>query len=231
MRVGLLGLGAIGQQVADGLGAPDFEVVAVMTRQPRVHPVAVTDANAFLAARPDVVVEAASASAVSAYGESILAAGVDLVVASSAALVDSALRARLEAACRVSGARVYVPAGALCGVDALAAAAVGGLEGVSLRVVEPGGGHAVFDGSAVEGAHRFPSRLNVAATSALAIGADLPVILIGGARREITLTAQGAFGEFTASMWPEPRKEQLSHIVALSVLATLRRLGQPLQIG
>jgi len=130
MRVGLLGFGVIGQQVAEGLAATGVEVVAVLTRRASGHPVGVPDIGAFLAARPEVVVEAASASAVSAYGESIVASGADLIVASAAALLDAALREGLEAACRASGVHVYVPAGALCGVDALAAAAVGGLDAV-----------------------------------------------------------------------------------------------------
>jgi aspartate dehydrogenase len=231
MRVGLLGFGAIGQQVVDGLVGPDVEIVAILTRRPRGHPLVVTDIDAFLGAGPEVVVEAASAAAVAEHALAIVALGADLIVASSAALVDARLRARLAEACRASGARVYVPAGALCGLDALAAAADGGLETVSLRVVEPGFGRVVYEGSALEGGQRFPSRLNVAATTALAISADLPVVLTGGDRREITLSARGAFGEFTASMWPQPRKDRLTHIVALSLLATLRRRYQPVQIG
>jgi aspartate dehydrogenase len=226
MRVGLLGFGAIGQQVAEGLArgvaGPDVVLSAVFTRQP----VGYTDFDEFLASGLNVVVEAASASAVSAYGVSIVASGADLVVASSAALADVGFRERLEAACRANGARVYVPAGALCGVDALGAAAVGGLDAVSLRVVDPGvDADTAFSGPASEGALRFPSRLNVAATVALALGGDASVTLSHGSRREITLTARGAFGEFTASIRPEPRKDQLSHIVALSLLATLRELA------
>jgi len=76
--------------------------------------------------------------------------------------------------------------------------------------------------------------LNVAATAALAAGADLHVTLLqesSGVVREIELAARGAFGEFTACVRPRPQADRLSHIVALSLLATLRRLQQPIQIG
>jgi aspartate dehydrogenase len=200
MRVGLIGLGAIGAQVVDGLtrGAAwaDVELVAILTRQPRGLPMAVTDLTAFLAAEPEVVVEAASAEAVTACAEPILTSGASMVVASSAALMDAEFRARLEAVCRASGVRLYVPFGALIGLDALAAAARGGLESVTLNVMEPrtvpGPPRVVFHGSAHDGARQFPGRLNVAATAALAIDGDLSVTLTevdSDQPREITLAA------------------------------------------
>jgi aspartate dehydrogenase len=235
VRVGLIGLGAIGRQVAEGVGSgaagPDVELTAVLTRRS-------ANLQSFLASGPDVVVEAASAEAVVAYAEPILASGASLVVASSAALLDPALRARLEEVCCRNRAHVYVPAGALIGLDALSAAAVGGLSAVSLRVAEPRSAcdvaRAVFEGSAFEAAQKFPGRLNIAASVIMATGADASVTLVEcppDHRREITLSARGAFGEFTASMWPEIRADRLSHIVALSLLATLRRLGGRLLIG
>ena len=92
----------------------------------------------------------------------------------------------------------------------------------------------IFEGSAADAARRYPSRLNIAATIVLATRADASVTVVEcppDQRREITLSASGAFGEFTASMWPELRKDQLSHIVALSLLRALRRFQETLQIG
>ncbi|MBV9898402.1 MAG: hypothetical protein JO020_29965, partial [Chloroflexi bacterium] len=45
------------------------------------------------------------------------------------------------------------------------------------------------------------------------------------------LSARGAFGDFTASLWPDIRADRLSHFVALSLLAALRRFQERLQIG
>jgi predicted dinucleotide-utilizing enzyme len=105
---------------------------------------------------------------------------------------------------------------------------------VTLRVVEPGTNQdVVFNGPALAGARQFPSRLSVAATTALASQHDARVVLIqeSGAEREIVLEASGAFGAFSARMLPRPSAEPLSHIVALSLLATLRRFQQPIQVG
>jgi aspartate dehydrogenase len=273
VHIGLIGLGAIGQQVAAGIASgaagPDVELTGVLTRGrsnsitdagreqlrsgrhvPReqlrsgTHVAReqlrlVTDLSSLLATGPHLVVEAASADAVVAYAEPILASGASLVVASSAALVESAFRARLEELCRLHNVRVYVPAGALIGLDALSAAAAGELEAVSLCVVEPLRGcearRVIFQGSAVEAARQFPGRLNIAATAALALGAfDASVTLIEcppDDRHEIVLSARGAFGEFTASLWPDVRADRLRHIVALSLLARVRRMQADLQIG
>jgi aspartate dehydrogenase len=246
MRVGLIGFGAIGQQVAAGIAsglAGDVDLVAILTRNAR-SPARIemlTSFTEFLATRPSFVLEAASAAAVSAYAESIVSSGASLILASSSALVDTAFRRRLEAACRSSGARIYVPAGALAGLDALGAAAAGGLEEVTLQVTEPRYGsesrRVVFQGSALEGARLFPTRLNIAATAALTMDRDLEVELVEDVEagdhhpRSIELRARGAFGEFSARMEPAPKRDQLSHIVALSLLATLRRIQQPIQIG
>ncbi|MCA1644526.1 MAG: DUF108 domain-containing protein, partial [Chloroflexi bacterium] len=92
----------------------------------------------------------------------------------------------------------------------------------------------VFQGGARDGARQLPTRLNVAATAALAAGHDVDVTLLqeaGQDMREIVLAASGAFGEFSARMRLRPREEQLGHIVALSLLATLRRLQELIQIG
>lgn len=97
-----------------------------------------TELAAFLATSPEVVLEAAGPAALADYAEPIVASGASLIAASGSALGDLALRARLEAACMRYGARIYLPAGAVGGLDALAAAAVGGLEDVRLRIVEPG---------------------------------------------------------------------------------------------
>jgi len=234
LHVGVIGFGAIGQQVVQGIAegrAGDAEACAALVRQPHARAL-FTDFYAFLGTWPDVVLEAASPAAVAAYAEPVLSAGATLLIVSTSALLDEQLRARLERACRRSGARLIAVAGALAGVDALASAAVGGLEAISLRVAEPGdAARAVFRGSAFDAARHFPDRLNVAATTIPATAADVGVTLDRGQDRAVELSACGRFGDFTACLQPQPRSDQLSHIVALSLLAAVRRLQEPPQVG
>jgi aspartate dehydrogenase len=227
---------ALSSESSEGASGEVRSVAPTPAGEPLPVAPMVTDLAAFLAHQPEVVLEAASADAVVAYAAPILQSGASLIVASSTALVDAAVRSRLEAACRVTGARVYVPAGALAGLDALTAAAGGSVDAAALRVVEPGAEpRQVFHGSALEAAGALPDRLNIAATAALAVGldAEMTVSLEQAVAdvRTIELSARGAFGEFSARIQPRPRADQLSHIVALSLLAALRRLQQSLWIG
>jgi aspartate dehydrogenase len=241
VRVGLIGLGAIGQQIARGIATGaggDAELVGVLVANhtPRqVQAPVFTELAHLLATGPQVVMEAAGPLALAAYAEAIVTGGASLIAASGSALVDVTLRARLEAACARHGTRIYLPAGAVGGLDALAAAAVGGLEDVRLRIVEPGdAAQVIFRGDAQQGIRQFPSRLNSAAAITFVAGRDVQLELSqqpAAHGREIELTARGAFGDVLVRMRPTPTADRLSHIVALSLLACLRRLQQPIVVG
>jgi aspartate dehydrogenase len=241
VRVGLIGLGAIGKQVARGIEAGiagDVELVGALVRQVRVREVSApvfTQFAAFLAAAPEVVIEAAGPVALAAYAEQIVTSGRSLIAASGSALADLTLRARLEAACLRHGTRIYLPAGAVGGLDALAAGAVGGLDDVSLRIVEPGDDdRLIFCGDALEAVRQFPSRLNCAAAVTDVARRNVRLELAqrpASQGREIELTARGAFGDLVVRLHPARHSDRLDHIVALSLLAALRRLQQPILVG
>ena len=153
-----------------------------------------------------------------------------LISVSAAALLDRPFRARLEALCRRHRPRVYLPTGALGGLDALGAATAGGLTHVAVRVVQPGEPAVLFSGEARAGVAQFPDRLNVAALTALVAKQPVELELAQAPdRRELGLSARGAFGEFTFALTPTLQPDRLSHIVALSVLASLRSLRQPIR--
>jgi aspartate dehydrogenase len=139
-----------------------------------------------LEARPEVVAECAGHGAVRAHGAAVLTAGCDLVVISVGALADDALRGELERAAAQGGSRLSLPAGAVGGIDALAAARLSGLEEVTYSgrkpprawigtpaerqvdlgtITEPA---VFFEGTAREAARLYPQNANVAATIALA---------------------------------------------------------------
>ncbi|MBD2898117.1 L-aspartate dehydrogenase [Actinomadura sp. RB99] len=197
LRVGLLGHGAIGSNVAEALRrgvVPGAVLGGVLTRGRTASPAAVRDLPDLLASA-DVVVEAAGQRALREHGPAVLAAGRDLLAVSVGALADEAFFRELT---RPAGAarsgRLLICPGALGGLDVVRAAALAGpLASVRLtsskapaslvqpwmdeetaerlRSLRPGDDPVtVFDGDAREAAARFPRNANVAATLALAAG-------------------------------------------------------------
>lgn len=271
MRVGVLGTGAIGQQVARALASGQLagvELVAIADQPSRAEALRELalelrcESTAVPAELPalgaEVVLEAASGDAVREHAATILAGGADLVLMSVGALGDPDLKARLIAAAGGAGSRIYLPSGAMAGLDGLRAAAEADLGEVLLTTMKPiaaleGAPFLVdnqvsleglsqptilFEGSAEAAIAGFPSNLNVAVALGLAAGdlARVRVRIIADpdlATNVHVVTASGAFGNLAVEVRnaPSPSNPRTSQLAALSALATLRRLSQPLQAG
>jgi len=96
----------------------------------------------------------------------------------------------------------------------------------------------LFEGSADEAARAFPANVNVAASLGLAgLGAEKTRVRIFAdpqASRNIhEIMVEGAFGKFTCCIEniPSPSNPKTSFLAALSAVATLRKITEPLQIG
>jgi len=205
MRVGIIGGGTIARLLLEHMQAGDLEAVAVIAIVGRSDASRgkalgaqfgvpfVTDVEALLAHKPEVVVEAASHEAVHAFGPRLLRAGVALIVLSGGALADDVLRATLERAAAQHGALLYVPSGGIGGLDALKAACIAGVDEVTIAVTKPAAAWkgiayverlgidldrlrepvTLYDGPARVGVLHFPANVNIAAVLSLAgIGLD-----------------------------------------------------------
>ncbi|WCB92275.1 L-aspartate dehydrogenase [Baekduia alba] len=194
-RVGVAGLGAIGQELVRHLahGVPGVALTAVSAhdrerageRLERLGvdvPVVALDELEPLA---DVVVECAPARLLAELATPVLEAGKEVIVLSAGALLE---RPELIDLAARHGGRITVPTGALLGLDAVRAAAEGDVASVRMVTRKPARGlagapylvengvdpeHAdeavrVFSGTAHEAARGFPANLNVAAALALA---------------------------------------------------------------
>jgi aspartate dehydrogenase len=150
----------------------------------------------------------------------VLAAGIDLLIASTGALADASVEAALREAAQRGGSRAMLVAGAVGGLDALAAARHAGLAEVRyIGRKPPGAWHGtaaeqsvdlakitsgavqIFEGSARQAALRFPQNANVAAAIALAgTGFDQTRVQLfadAGVNGNLhRIEAQGAFGKF-----------------------------------
>ena len=264
-RVAIAGFGAIGRVVAEALergidgmvlaavsardGARAERAVAGFRRPPPVLPLA------RLADDADIIVECAPAAVLREIAEPALAQGRTLVVLSCGALLDNF---ELVDLARRHGGRILVPTGALLGLDAVQAAAVGDVSSVHMITRKPpegldgapylvahgigvrglAGAMRVLTGTAREAARGFPANVNVAAALALAgIGPDKTTIEIWadpGVDRNIhRIEVEAAAARLSLQIENVPSLEnpKTGRLTPLSVIALLRKLSSPLAIG
>jgi len=203
MHLGLIGYGNIAQTLIALLAehGPRLTHLTLLTRPNRVDAAAdalragprpadrldaVGEIAALVDARPELIVECAGHGAVRDGVLPALRAGIDTVVVSIGALSDASLETGLRDAAAEGGARLILPAGAIGGIDLLAALApAGGLAVVYTGTKPPAAWRGspaeaaldldalrsaavLFEGDAREAAARYPKNANVAATLALA---------------------------------------------------------------
>ena len=270
MRIGIIGGGTIArlflEHIATGeLG--DAQVVAILGRaeSERSRALAgqygvsfVTDISAFIAARPTAVVEAAGHACVRDYAEVLLSAGIALIVLSAGAMADDALRGRMEAAARSSGAPLYVPSGGIGALDAIKAAAVAGVDEVEIRSSKPppawkgityveslgidldhlSAPYVLYAGPARAGVNHFPQNVNIAAVLSMAgIGFDRTRLVAvadpGIIANTHVISAKGKTGEISITLQnvPAPENPKTAWLACYSALAALKQLQSPIRYG
>ena len=263
LRVGIIGYGAIGAALVRILaqeGAGVVEVVGVLARSQRPMDASrlalVADLQALLACKPDLIVECAGHGAVDAYGVAALQAGCDLMIVSIGSLSDAAREARLTAAAHASGRQIILPAGAIGGIDWLAAAKLAGLTQVTYRARKAPRAWCgtpaealcdlgaltqatpIFTGSARQAAHDYPKNANVAATVALAtLGFDATQVeLIAdpaatGNLHEIEATSKAGTLKMNLENRADPHNPKTSLITAYSAARAILNRASAICIG
>ena len=265
MQIALIGCGAIGtallELVKDDV---DLQIAAVVVPAEgaeaaravaqRLAPGAQV-VQAVPADGIDLVVEAAGHAAIEQHVLPALRRGVPCIVASVGALSAAGLPEQLEAAAREGRTQVQLIAGAIGGIDALAAARIGGLSTVRYTGRKPP--HAwkgtpaeqgrdldalatetvIFEGTAREAAAQFPKNANVAATVSLAgLGLDRTTVrlIADPAVRENLhqVEAAGAFGSFELTMRNQPlaANPKTSALTVFSAVRAVRGKVAPLVI-
>lgn len=270
MQVGIVGGGSIArlflENIAKGeLG--DARVIAILGREGSVRCGALcrefdvpflTDVDALIAARPEVIVEAATHDWVAQHAETILAAGIPLIVLSCGVMADDALRGRMEAAARATGAQLYVPSGGIGSLDAIKAAVVAGVDEVTIRTAKPPRAwknidyverlgvdldgltapYVLYDGPARAGVKHFPQNVNIAAVLSMAgIGFDRTKLVVvaepGLERNTHVITAKGVSGEIAITLRnvPSPDNPKTAWLACYSALAALKQMQSPIRYG
>jgi aspartate dehydrogenase len=198
----------------------------------------------FISAGFDLVVEAASIRAVRMYADQILSHKKDLVVLSVGALADPLFRESIVSRARAGGRRIYIPSGAITGLDNLKVARISPLSHLLLRTTKSPSSLGisasektlVFRGKANECIKEFPKNVNVSVALSLACGQDADVELFVDPavdRNVHEIFAEGVFGEIhiRVTNLPSPDNPATSYLAALSILSLLDNLDNPLVVG
>jgi aspartate dehydrogenase len=255
LKLGLIGYGAIGRHI-EAATLVDVELVSILVRRPRHAGRLTHEPDRFFAHQLDAVAECAGHEAVRAHGQRVLERGADFLVTSVGAFTDASLFDRLMAVAKANGRRLILPSAGIGALDILSAAAVGGLDGVTVTVrkdpsawkstaaetlvdldalKEP---QTLFDGSVGEGARLYPQNVNISAAAAIAgLGLDRTRLVIVAdptiATHIVELEAHGAFGRFTfredVAVSEENRKT--GKLVAMAMVKSVRQLASTLVVA
>ena len=269
-RIGLLGCGAIGTQIAIAIDTgiipanlthifdtnkASAETLVTKLKQ---RPIIVENAHLLSSNPLDLVVEAASQQAVSDNALSILQNRKDLMIMSAGALLDESVFEIISDACKEFKKTVYLPSGAISGLDAIKSVrneldsvtittikhprSLKGakffetsdidLDGISDETI-------LFEGTASEAVRLFPKNVNVSALLSLAgLGSHETIVKVvadpNTTRNVHKIETIGKFGKINTMVEnvPDPTNPKTSRLAILSAIETLRSIcSDDIKIG
>lgn len=268
LKIGIVGCGAIGSSLAGliqgalrsrarlaalyDIQAHKARGLALKYNKPRLA----VSSLAGLVNRADLVIESSGAASASAIARSALAKGKDVLIMSVGGVIRT--YPGLLALARHKKARIYIPSGALCGIDGLKAAACGKIRSVVLTTTKPPSGFAgnayvkrrgvslegirservIFEGSAMDAVKAFPQNINVAAVLSLAgVGPEKTVVRIianPSAKRnshEVRIESDSGVISARTENVIHPDNPKTSYLAVLSAAAMLRQIVEAAGIG
>lgn len=267
IRVGIIGCGTIGSKIAEHIDK-NLKGKAKLTVICDVDLKKAERLSGTLKSRPkvtstegliksaDLVVEAASSKVSGDVAGKALNAGKDVMVMSTGGLLKN--YRSLFALAEKRKAHIYLPSGAICGLDGLKGAKFSKIQKVTLTTRKPPRGfegapyvvrnnidlgginddRVLFEGDALKAMEGFPANINVAATLSLCgIGpkkTKVKIVASPAIKRNIhEIEVEGAFGKLIARTEnvPSPGNPKTSYMAVLSAIATLEGILQGVKVG
>jgi aspartate dehydrogenase len=275
-RVVIIGCGTIGREIALAVDSGKVNNATIVTLVDTIdhlaqtlrsnlqnsNPSTFTNFSEFIYSSSfkdvDIVVESASQDVVNRFGKKIVEAGKSLMIMSVGALGDPFFLSEILDIASQNGSRIYVPSGAIAGVDAirsvkhlldsviltttknpiaLAGAPFFNLAKINLYEITEK--TVIYEGYAADAVKKFPANINVAAIISLAgIGIErTKVRIIADPYTDVNqheITANGKFGEMTIVVRnkPSPNNPKTSFLAVLSAIECLRSIcNDSIRIG
>lgn len=265
MRVGIVGCGVIGSELAQAIDKEireaqlvaltdidekkSKELVNLLKEKPEI--LSLDE----LIKRSDLIIEAASKDLVPSLARKVIDQGRDIMIMSVGGLLGN--EDLLDLA-KKKDCKIYLPSGALAGLDGVKSASVGRIDSITLTTRKPPEGlkgapyiirnkidldaiikeTVIFEGSANEAVEGFPKNINVSAALSLAgIGAEktrVRIIADPNLKRNIhEVEVKGEFGRLVSRTenLPSPKNPKTSYLACLSAIATLKGIVSSIKIG
>lgn len=203
----------------------------------------------------DLIVEAAGANIAADILKKAITGKKDVLIMSIGGLLGN--ESLLEDA-KAAGIRVYLPSGALCGIDGLKSASVGRIDSVTLTTRKPPKGLAgapyitgnnidlssikeetvIFDGTALDAIKGFPKNVNVAAVLSLTgLGADNTRVRIITSpeytknTHEVEIKGESGTIMTRTENVPSKVNPKTSQLAVFSAIATLEGIVKSVRMG
>lgn len=266
MRIGIIGCGAIGSEIARASVTSlenRIELVALYDIDKGKSKALSTSVKKNIVAnspdevfdKADLVVESAAAGVSEGLLKKAIEKSKDILIMSVGGLIASA---KLLEEARRKNVKVYLPSGAVCGIDGLKAAKASNIKKVTLTTRKPvkglrgaaylkekkidldsiKGEKVVFEGSALEAVKGFPKNINVASLLSLAgLGADHTTVRIVTSpaytknTHEIEIISEAANITTKTENVPSENNPKTSKLAFLSAIATLKGAAESVRIG
>ena len=202
-----------------------------------------------------LIIEAASNSVSYQIAKEALEAGKDVMVMSTGGLLD---KSDIFELAKKKNAKIYLPSGAICGLDGIKSAMMANVKSVTLTTRKPPSAlkgapyvikknidldaikneTVIFEGTAEDAVKGFPQNVNVSATLSLCgLGAKATKVKIVTSPHYKSniheVEVEGDFGRLktVTENVPMPDNPKTSYIAALSAIATLKNIVSDYAIG
>jgi aspartate dehydrogenase len=274
-HVAIIGCGTIGKEIAYAVDKGKIKNASIVSLLDKIkgaaeellsglhnsNPYVYSDFMDFVSspsfADADVVVEAASQDAVNKFCKTILENGKSLIIMSVGALANQDLWSELQDNAVRNRSRIYVPTGAIAGIDAIRSVR-DLIESVTLTttknpkalsgapffdsefdVFKLNQRRIIYEGNANDAVKKFPLNVNIAAVLGLAgVGIQNTKVKIivdpSTDRNQHDITVNGKFGEMTISVSnvPSTTNPKTSFLAVLSAIECLRSVcNEHVRIG
>lgn len=268
LRIGIVGCGAIGSSLAKTI-LSDFSAQAQLVSLydidiEKAHKLASQLNNQKLVVlnldslvnKVELVIEATKAESAFEIAQKAISSPCDIMLMSVGGIIER--YKELEILAREKQVAIFIPSGAISGIDGLKAAARSKINKVTLTTKKPPQAFLgvpyvlkqkinlqnltadtiIFEGSASSATRLFPQNINVAATLSIAgIGPEKTIVRIVASPsatrniHEIEIESEAGRIITRTENLIHPDNPKTSYLAVLSAVATLKQILQPIKVG